>query len=213
MSEPLERRSATAEDHLKDGAMDQAGDAFALACGLRLRHVLVMGASGAGVTTLGLALAGALGVRHVDTDEYLWLQTEPPFTRTRKPTAHLRLVQRACGKEWVISGSLYSWGDPLIPLLDLAVFVDTPTPVRLARLGCREEQRFGATAIAPGGWRHAEHIRFLEWAAGYDDGTASHNRQSQEAWLAAVPCPVLRLDGCRPTAALVEEILAFARKA
>ena len=36
-----------------------------------------MGASGAGVSTLGRALAGALALPHHDTDDYFWLPTIP----------------------------------------------------------------------------------------------------------------------------------------
>jgi hypothetical protein len=58
--------------------------------------------------------------------------------------------------EWVLSGSLDGWGDPLIPLFDLMVFVVVPTEVRLQRLRERETRRFGAAAVATGGWRHQD---------------------------------------------------------
>jgi hypothetical protein len=48
---------------------------------------------------------------------------------------------------------------------------------------------------------------FIEWASHYDDGSREgRNRRRHEAWLARLPCPVLRLDGTRPTAALVDEV-------
>jgi hypothetical protein len=34
------------------------------------------------------------------------------------------------------------------------VFVVTPRAIRLQRLRAREAMRFGADAVAPGGWRH-----------------------------------------------------------
>ena len=33
-------------------------------------HVHIVGASGAGTTTLAAALAGGIGARHLDTDDY-----------------------------------------------------------------------------------------------------------------------------------------------
>ncbi len=72
------------------------------------------------------------------------------------------------------------------------VFLTVPTEERLVR---REAERFGA-AIAPGGRMHDSHVEFLIWAGAYDGGDArQRSRALHEAWLAALPCPVLRLDG------------------
>ena len=46
---------------------------------MRTCRIHVFGASGAGVTTLGRALADALGTPHHDTDDYFWLPTTPPI--------------------------------------------------------------------------------------------------------------------------------------
>ena len=63
-------------------------------------------------------------------------------------------------------------------------------------------------AVAPGGWRHQETEEFLEWASHYDDNSREgRNLAKHEAWLATLSCPVLRADGSRPTADLVEEVL------
>jgi len=104
---------------------------------------------------------------------------------------------------WVLSGSIGAWGDPLLRRFDLVVFVETPTTVRLARLRARATATFGAEHIAPGGEHHAVFVEFLEWAAGYDDGIfTGRSRARHEAWLAAVPCPVLRVAGTDPPAEL-----------
>jgi hypothetical protein len=68
--------------------------------------------------------------------------------------------------------------------------------VRLARLATREVERYGRDAIAPGGALHQAHTEFLDWAAGYDTGGVDmRSRARHEGWLAALPCPVLRLEG------------------
>ena len=42
---------------------------------------------------------------------------------------------------------------------------------------------------------HANHVAFLEWAAGYDDGDLEMRSLARHtAWLADLPCPVLRLE-------------------
>src|SRR5919197_3580524 len=171
-------------------------------------RIHVMGASGAGVTSLGRALASALAISHHDTDDYFWLPTEPPYRDKRDVGERLKLMQdvflpRAA---WVLSGSLIGWGDVLIPNFDVVVFLTTPREVRLERLRAREATRFGTEAVAPGGWRHAETEEFIEWASGYEEGSVSRTRVKHEAWLAELPCPVLRLQGSRPLPDLVADV-------
>ena len=128
--------------------------------------------SGAGVTTLGRALADTLAISHHDTDDYYWQPTSPPYRDKRAIADRLRLMRELFLDRvaWVLSGSLDGWGDPLIPLFDLVVFVPVPTEVRLQRLREREARRFGADAVAVGGWRYREREEFIEWASRYDDG-------------------------------------------
>ena len=107
---------------------------------------------------------------------------------------------------WVLSGSLDGWGDPIIPFLDLVVFVYAPTTIRLQRLRERESRRFGLDAVA-GGSMHKEVEDFIEWASHYDDGTREgRNLARHQAWLATLPCRVLRLDGIGQLPDMVNEV-------
>ena len=176
---------------------------------MKSSRIHIMGASGAGVSTLGRALAGALALPHHDTDDYFWLPTIPPYREMRRADDRLRLMREVFLPRagWILSGSLNGWGDPLIPDFDLVVFVVTPREIRLQRLRAREATRFGADAIAPDGWRHQETEEFVGWAARYDDDDGvSRNLAKHQAWLAALPCPVLRVDGSRPIPDMVAEV-------
>ena len=105
---------------------------------------------------------------------------------------------------WVLSGSLDGWGDALIPCFNLVVFLTTPTNIRLQRLRAREATHFGADAVQPGGWRHQATEEFVEWAGRYDYGDREGRTLARhQIWLAALPCPVLRLEGTRPLPELV----------
>jgi len=173
-------------------------------------RIHVTGASGAGVTTLGRALADALAIPHHDTDDYFWQPTSPPYQHNRAKADRLRLMQEMfLGRaEWVLSGSLDGWGDPLISHFDLVVFLHTAHAIRLKRLRARETMRFGADAVPPGGSRHQAMEDFIEWASRYDDGGLDiRSFQKHQAWLATLPCPVLRLDGARPLPDLVQDVL------
>jgi adenylate kinase family enzyme len=158
-------------------------------------RVHIVGASGAGTTTLARALATRLGVPHFDTDDYFWLPSTPSFQHIRDRGDRQALLRADLTPHpgWALSGSLCGWGDPFIPLFDLVVFLWVPPDVRMARLRARERLRYGV-AIDPGGPRHAASREFLAWAAGYDETlqVPARCRRLHEEWLAALPCPVVR---------------------
>jgi adenylate kinase family enzyme len=161
-------------------------------------RVHIVGASGSGTTTLGAALAARVDARHLDTDDYFWLPTDPPFETPRPVRDRLAMLETDLdlSPAWVLSGSLCGWADPLVPRFELVIFLFAPTGVRLSRLQRREQHEYGSEALAPGGRMHANHVAFMEWAAGYDDGTLETRSLARHtAWLADLPCPVLRLDG------------------
>jgi adenylate kinase family enzyme len=168
-------------------------------------RVHLFGASGSGTTTLGRALASALEVSHLDTDDYYWHPTDPPFTSKRGPAERVRLIEQdlAGADGWVLSGSLCSWGDPLLHRFTLAVFLCLDPAERLARLARREQRRHGER-IEPGGDMHEQWQDFMSWAESYDTAVAPvRSRHLHEAWMARLRCPVLRLDSKQPLDALV----------
>jgi adenylate kinase family enzyme len=161
-------------------------------------RVHIVGASGSGTTTLGRALAGRLGCPHLDTDDFFWLPSDPPFQHVRERSARQARLGDALGgsRAWVLSGSLCGWGDVFIPQFELVVFLWVPADERIARLREREHTRYGS-AIEAGAPLHERHVRFIAWASGYDDGldVPERCRRLHEEWLARLPCPVLRLEG------------------
>ncbi len=177
---------------------------------LRTRRIHVFGAPGAGVTTLGRALADALVIPHHDTDDYFWLPTAPPYRCTRDVADRLRLMREMFleRSDWVLSGSLVDWGGPVHAAFDLVAFLYVPTEIRLHRLRARETRRFGPEAVSPDGWRHRETEDFIDWASHYDDATREgRNLPRHQAWLSTLSCPMLRLDGTLPVADLVGQVL------
>ena len=107
----------------------------------------------------------------------------------------------------MLSGTVTGWGDELVPLFDLVVFVTTARELRLQRLQAREAAHFGSDAIAPSGWRHDETEAFVEWASHYEAGDRDGRSLARdEAWLTGLPCPVVRIDGAQPVAELVEQL-------
>lgn len=162
----------------------------------------IFGASGAGTTTLGRAFADRHNATFLDTDDFFWHPTDPPYQRRRDRVDRLRLLTDTTNAHprWVISGSLCGWGDPLTRLFHLAVFLSTPTDIRLVRLHNRESARFGHR-LSPTGDMHTQHQEFMAWAATYDQPDAptdGRNRALHERWSLTLPCPLLHLDGTHP---------------
>ena len=172
-------------------------------------RIHIFGASGSGTTTLASALATRYGHRHLDTDNLYWLQTDPPYQQSRPPDVRLEMLRGMLDESssWVLSGSLCGWGDPLIARFELVIFLVVPTETRLVRLKARELERYGYEAIAAGGRMHQTHVEFLDWAGRYDAGGLEiRSRTLHEAWLATLPCPVLRLEGDQPVFEQLEQI-------
>jgi len=165
-----------------------------------MARVHILGASGSGTTTLGAALCTRQGWTHFDVDDYFWVKTDPPYTEVR-PTLERQAMLGAAlagAADWALSGSMCGWGDGFIGYFDLVVFLLVPTALRRQRLIMREAGRYGRDTIAAGGPRHDSFTAFMAWAEQYDDGPADmRSRTMHEAWLAQLPCPVLRLEGER----------------
>lgn len=167
--------------------------------GLGLRH-----------DTLGLALAELLDIRHLDTDHFFWMPTDPPFTTQREVGARISMLRQEALPDagWVLSGSAIKWGAEFEPLYDLVVFLRIDPVARMERIRKREEEHYGER-IRPGGDMAVKSREFMEWAESYD--TAGPERQSlvgHEEWLKTLTRPILRLDSSRPVDELIAEVLS-----
>lgn len=159
------------------------------------QRIHVLGASGSGTTTIAKIVCSNLNYKHFDSDNYFWEDTNEPFTIERDRNECLELLQTDLlnNEKWVLSGSLYGWGDGLIPIFDLVVFVYVPQEIRIERLKLREYERYG-DRILPGGDRYENSKDFIEWAAAYDSGTRNGRSLSKhKAWLTTVKCPVIEV--------------------
>jgi adenylate kinase family enzyme len=165
----------------------------------------IVGASGAGTTTLGQALERENAYKWLDTDGFFWMPTDPPFVQSFPHEERVKLMTAAMQEhpKCVISGSLCGWGDVFIPKFDLVVFIDTPTDIRIERLEKREADRFGER-IRIGGDMYENHIEFIEWAKSYDTNTVGRCRIVHEEWFEKLTWPLLRVDVTNPIDELLE---------
>ncbi|MEM0949456.1 MAG: AAA family ATPase [Pseudomonadota bacterium] len=171
-------------------------------------RIHITGASGSGTSTLARALASRLESQAFDTDDFYWRPTEPAFQEKRPIAERLDLMGQMFlpRSDWVLSGSLHTWGGPIMARVTHVVFLTVAPGVRLARLRVRERRRYGAR-IAAGGDLEAHYRGFLDWAMSYDDpGTAGRSRAEHEAWLDTLKQPIIRLDADAPPSALAQAV-------
>jgi len=163
--------------------------------GTNLPQVIhIMGASGSGTSTLARALENTTGLyKWIDLDDISWMPTNPPYQFDRPANQRATLLGEALDQHphCVMAGDMCSWGDLFIPQLDLVVWLQVPTDVRLERLKQREAQDFGVR-ILPGGDMHQNFINFLANSAQYDTGNTTYRTYTkQEQWVRGLSCPVM----------------------
>ncbi|MCL2109544.1 MAG: hypothetical protein FWH20_09415 [Oscillospiraceae bacterium] len=184
---------------------------FEVNCMKKINVIHIVGASGAGTTTLAQALEQKHGYKWLDTDNFFWLPTNPPFTNSRPREERISLMSASIAEnpKCAISGSLCDWGDVFIPKFDLVIFIYTPANIRKNRLQKREYKRFGER-INKCGDMYDEHKKFIEWAVNYDILKPPERcKILHEEWLGNLNCPILRLDGTKTVEELIKLIEDF----
>lgn len=160
----------------------------------------IMGASGAGSTTLGQAMAAQLQYPYFDTDYYFWEPSNPPFTTRRSSEERVAMLRNDIAQhpKHIIGGSMIGWGEEWLTAFNLVVFLYVPPAIRLQRLRNREHERYG-DVIYTDPERAAAYQEFMDWASGYDvPGNTRRSLAVHEAWLRRVNCPVLEIRAIPP---------------
>lgn len=161
-----------------------------------IKKIHILGASGSGTTTLAEKLSEELECCHLDTDNYFWIKTEPPFMKKRIVEERIELLSKDIqnNESWVLSGSLCGWGDVFIPYFDLVIYLRIPLEVRMKRLLEREQNRYGYK-ISKGNVLYKNHLEFMEWASKYDEGDLDiRSKKLHYKWLDNLDCKVLRIE-------------------
>lgn len=118
-----------------------------------MKHIVhIYGPCGSGTSTLGREIGRRLRFRFLDTDDFFWMPTAPPYTQKRPLEERLALLEEELDKpgDVVLSGALIPWGNPLIPRFTLVVRLEAETQLRLERLKAGSGQILAA-ASSPAG--------------------------------------------------------------
>jgi adenylate kinase family enzyme len=104
-------------------------------------HILVVGTTGSGKTTVAAALAAANGLLHIELDALHW---EPGWREAEGSVFQdrLRAALSAAPHGWVVDGNYLTKADPITSTAaDTLVFLDLPLGLVLARLVRRTIRR------------------------------------------------------------------------
>jgi adenylate kinase family enzyme len=173
-------------------------------------RLLISGGPGSGCTSTAQALGRCLGLPAWDSDAYFHKPTNPPFQERYTPEERRNMLGSVLGStpSWILSGSVATWGlDVLTPTH--GIFLNIPREERLARLAKRQRNQFAAR-IEAGGDMEQEHVSFLEWAAGYEDGAGpGRNQETDRAFLETHCSHFLTVTEVRPLDEIVAQITRF----
>jgi adenylate kinase family enzyme len=159
-------------------------------------RIHLLGASGAGTSTLGKRIADYYKIPWFDSDDFYWEPTDPPFSIIRKRNERIELLKSTLDnhKSWVLSGSVLGWGDFIKTNLDFVIYMYLEKELRIKRLINREKEKFGER-IEPGYDMYKNHQDFINWAMQYDTGDMNmRSKISENIWMEDLTCPIIRIE-------------------
>ena len=165
------------------------------------RGIIIFGANGSGKTTLGRELARILVFKHIDHEDYAFNQSEIPYTNPRSEEECVELIHADIQKygSFVISAVTGNFGDEIVQLYELAVFLSAPHELRMERINKREIERFG-DRVLKGGDMYERQQKF-------HDFVANRSLSRIEQWAETLSCPVMHMDGTNDYKQTVADIV------
>lgn len=165
--------------------------------------IIVCGLNGAGKSVLGRALAARLRCRFIDNEDLFFPKTDPSYLyaspRTRAEVEELLLREVTAHENFVLASVKGDYGEAIPPFFQYAVLIDVPKEIRIQRVKNRSFQKFGVR-MRLGGDLYAQEEQFFNTAAAVPEDAV-------EEWVRSLRCPVIRVDGTRPIAENVEDIV------
>ena len=170
------------------------------------RGIVIVGANGSGKTTLGRCLAGYLGYRHLDVEDYYFPRDSAvPYaqSRTREEVQKLMLADIKECSGFVVSSVNGDLGGEINARYRGIVYLDVPLEERMARVKQRAADKFGPRVLE-GGDMYQQEQNFFRYVA-------RRTMEQTDAWVAEMGLPVLPLDGRVPPEENAERIAEWVR--
>lgn len=183
------------------------------------RRIAILGAPGAGKSTLGDLLAKHLGVPYFPLDPVAFIDdrwTPRPLAERQTMVAEIVSLPG-----WVAEGGHLGWTDPLVAAADLIVWLDPPLYTLLWRAGVRHLQRRlrhkpmrpDVRALLIEGWLFVARYYWQGYHPGLDlDNAYNLSRAATGATLAPFAPKVLHSRASRLSPVVVLRQFSYATK-
>jgi adenylate kinase family enzyme len=150
--------------------------------------ILLFGPNGSGKTTTGRELARVLGWKHIDAEDIFFEPSDVPYTNphSREEAARLLLAEVERCRRFVLTSVTGDYGDEIMRMYRLAVYLSAPLAMRLERFDQREYVRHGER-VSQGGDMYESHNKFR-------DHIANRPLEKIDRWGETLTCPVIRMD-------------------
>ncbi|MDE5858801.1 MAG: AAA family ATPase [Oscillospiraceae bacterium] len=162
--------------------------------------IIICGANGSGKTTLGKALAAVLSFKHMDIEDYYFLDSDMPYSRSRLCDEMLTLMLDDIEKygRFVLTAVNGDFGVEITSQYKMAVYLSAPLELRMERIKRRSFEKFGERMLK-GGDMFEQENNFFEFAA-------TRSMEKTKKWLDTLHCPVIYADGTKDIADNVKMI-------
>lgn len=163
--------------------------------------VLIFGANGSGKTSLGRELASCLGYKHMDIEDYHFLKSDLPYSRSRSKNDCQALLLADIKKHpaFILTAVTGDFGSAICSYFDLAIYLTAPLEIRLERIRQRALAKH-ASRVQPAGDMYAQQEEFLSFVA-------QRPLAKIKQWGESLACPVIHLDGTLDLKANVATLL------
>lgn len=153
------------------------------------KGILIFGANGSGKTTLARQLALELNYKSMDVEDYYFEKSDIPYSKPRKKDEVIQLMLSDIERydTFVLSAVTGDFGEKIISMYRLAVFLSVPLDIRMMRIKNREKEKYGERVLL-GGDMYEQNQRFLEFAK-------TRNLVDIDAFSGKLTCSVIRLNG------------------
>ena len=165
--------------------------------------IQMCGLNGCGKSTLGRALAKRIGFHFIDNEDLYFSRANAnePYMNPKSRTDVERLLMEEVRKhpDFVFAAVKGDYGKEIIPMYNYVVMLEVPKEIRSQRVKNRSFQKFGSRMLIGGDLYKQEEAFFQMVDSRQDDYI--------ENWLQKVMCPIIKVDGTKPTEDNVDYII------
>jgi len=168
-----------------------------------LNGIIVFGLNGSGKTTFARELANSLNYKHMDIEDYYFIESDVPYSKAREleECKSLMLKDIEKHKYYVLSALTGDFGYEITSTFELGIFIDAPHAVRVERVRRRSIDRFG-DRVKEGGDMYEANMTFM-------DMVESRTLSKVTEWSEQIECPIIHLDGRKNISDNVHYIKAY----